>query len=386
MELQDGERLRAWEAQNRVTPVSKFSAVAFGIRSSYPFPMIKSQFHPHVLHLGIAAAATVSLLGGITSAALAQSRTQVVNVYSGRHYNTDKELYAEFTRQTGIRVNLIEGKDDEMIERLRREGSKSLADVLITVDAARLQRAKDLNLFRPIQSAALNRDVPANLRDPGSQWFALTRRARPVMVNPSNVNLGLIRSYGDLARPELRGKLCMRDRSSVYSQSLTADVLQRAGRATTEKWLKGMVANVKQPFFTSDTPMLRAVGQGDCGAAVANTYYLARLLTSDNAADQANAKKVRVVWVKPTHVNVTGGGVTRHADNPDGGRRLLEFLSSPTSGEGYAAANNEYPAKGWGNNATLRSFGTFMASPVTIQQLGQRNREAVLLMEQAGWK
>lgn len=348
--------------------------------------MIQSQFYPRVLRLGITAAATGSLLGGITNAALAQSRTQVVNVYSGRHYNTDKQLYAQFTRQTGIRVNLIEGKDDEMIERLRREGSKSPADVLITVDAARLQRAKELNLFRPIQSAALNRDVPANLRDPGGQWFALTRRARPVMVNPAKVNPGLIRSYGDLARKELRGKLCMRDRSSVYSQSLTADVLQRAGRATTERWLKGMVANVKQPFFTSDTTMVRAVGQGECGAAVANTYYLARLLTSDNAADKANARNVRVVWVKPTHVNVTGGGVTRHAGNPEGGRKLLEFLSSPTSGEGYAAANNEYPVKGWGNNATLRSFGTFTASPVTIQQLGQRNREAVQLMEQAGWK
>ncbi|QVL53804.1 MAG: extracellular solute-binding protein [Cyanobium sp. M30B3] len=347
--------------------------------------MIKFRFHPHALRLGIAAAG-VGLLGGISITALAQNRAQVVNVYSGRHYNTDKELYAQFTRQTGIRVNLIEGKDDGMIERLRREGSRSPADVLITVDAARLQRAKELNLFRPIQSAALNRDVPASLRDPGGQWFALTRRARPVMVNPAQVNPSLIRTYGDLARPALKGKLCMRDRSSVYSQSLTADVLQRAGKATTERWLKGMVANVKQPFFTSDTTMVRAVGQGSCGAAVANTYYLARLLTSDNAADKAAARKVRVVWVNPTHVNVTGGGVTRHSGNPEGGRRLLEFLSSPTSGEGYAAANNEYPVKGWGNNATLRSFGTFKASPVTIQQLGQRNREAVQLMQQAGWK
>jgi iron(III) transport system substrate-binding protein len=348
--------------------------------------MIKFLSTSRTLPLGLAAAGGLSLLGAIPAAVQAQNRSQVVNVYSGRHYNSDKDLYTQFTRQTGIRVNLIEGKDDDMIERLRREGSNSPADVLITVDAARLQRAKELNLFRPIQSAALNRDVPANLRDPGDQWFALTRRARPVMVNPAHVNPSLIRTYGDLARPELKGKLCMRDRASVYSQSLTADVLQRAGKATTERWLKAMVANVKQPFFTSDTTMVRAVGQGGCGATVANTYYLARLLTSDNAADKANAKKVRVVWVNPTHVNVTGGGVTRHSGNPEGGRRLLEFLSSPTAGEGYAGANNEYPVKGWGNNPTLRSFGSFTASPVTIQQLGQRNREAVQLMQQAGWK
>lgn len=323
--------------------------------------MIQPIVITRAFRIGLAAIGSLSLVGATAIPALAQARNRVVNVYSGRHYNTDKELYAQFTRQTGIRVNLIEGKDDEMIERLRREGANSPADVLVTVDAARLIRAQQMNLFRPINSAALNRDVPANLRDPNGHWFALTRS-------------------------ELRGKLCMRDRSSVYSQSLTADVLQRAGKATTERWLNGMVANVKQPFFTSDTTMVRAVGQGECGATVANTYYLARLLNSDNATDKANARKVKVVWVNPTHVNVTGGGVTRSSGNPEGARRLLEFLSSPTAGEGYAAANNEYPVKGWGNNPTLRNLGTFTASPVTIQQLGQRNREAVQLMQQAGWK
>lgn len=323
--------------------------------------MIQPIVITRAFRIGLAAIGSLSLVGATAIPALAQARNRVVNVYSGRHYNTDKELYTQFTRQTGIRVNLIEGKDDEMIERLRREGANSPADVLVTVDAARLIRAQQMNLFRPINSAALNRDVPANLRDPNGHWFALTRS-------------------------ELRGKLCMRDRSSVYSQSLTADVLQRAGKATTERWLNGMVANVKQPFFTSDTTMVRAVGQGECGATVANTYYLARLLNSDNATDKANARKVKVVWVNPTHVNVTGGGVTRSSGNPEGARRLLEFLSSPTAGEGYAAANNEYPVKGWGNNPTLRNLGTFTASPVTIQQLGQRNREAVQLMQQAGWK
>jgi iron(III) transport system substrate-binding protein len=347
--------------------------------------MTQFLFNNRAFRLGMAAVGGLGLLGAFTVASQAQNRSQVVNVYSGRHYNTDKELYAQFTRETGIRVNLIEGKDDEMIERLRREGANSPADVLVTVDAARLVRAQEMNLFRSINSPVLNRDIPANLRDPGGQWFALTRRVRPVMVNPAQVNPNLIRTYGDLTRKELKGKLCMRNRASVYSQSLTADVLQRAGKATTERWLKGMVANVKQPFFTSDTTMVRAVGQGECGVAVANTYYLARLLRGDNPADVENAKKVRVVWVNPTHVNVTGGGVTRSAGNPEGGRRLLEFLSSPTAAEGYAGGNNEYPVRGWGNNPVLTRMGTFTASPVTIQQLGQRNREAVQLMQQAGW-
>jgi iron(III) transport system substrate-binding protein len=336
--------------------------------------------------IATAALAATTLAGFIGTASLAQNRTKEVNVYSGRHYNTDKQLYAEFTRRTGIKVNLLEGKDDELIQRLKSEGTNSKADLLVLVDAARLYRAQQDNLFRPIQSAELNKDVPANLRDPGGRWFSLTRRARPVMVNTALVNPKLIRTYADLTRPELKGKLCLRNRASVYNQSLVADELVRRGAAATRQWVAGVVANRKGAFYTSDTTMVRAVGQGECGATIANQYYLARLLSGDNTADRNVARKVRVVWPNPTHVNVTAGGVTRSSRNPEGARRLLEFLASPSSGEGYAAANNEYPLKGWGNNATLKAFGTFKASPVSMEQLGRRNREAVQLMTQAGWE
>jgi len=319
--------------------------------------------------------------------AMAQSRPpQEVNVYSGRHYNTDKALYAEFTRRTGIKVNLLEGKDDELIQRLKSEGSNSKADLLVLVDAARLYRAQEANLFRPIRSTELNKDVPANLRDPGGRWYALTRRARPVMVNPAKVNAALIRTYNDLSRPELKDKLCLRNRASVYNQSLVADELVRRGAQATAQWIRGVVANNDQPFYSSDTTMVRAVGQGQCGVTIANQYYLARLLSGENAADRKIAQNVRVVWPNPTHINITAGGVTRSSRNPDAARRLLEFLASPSSGEGYAAANNEYPLRGWGNNPTLKRFGTFRTSPVSMEQLGRRNREAVQLMTQAGWQ
>ena len=226
---------------------------------------------------------------------MAQNRPQEVNVYSGRHYNTDKQLYSEFTRRTGIKVNLLEGKDDELIQRLKSEGNNSKADLLVLVDAARIYRAQEANLFRSIRSAELNKDVPANLRDPKGHWFALTRRARPVMVNPAIVKPGLIRSYADLGRPELKGKLCLRNRASVYNQSLTADELVRRGKPATQQWLQGMLANTKRPFFTSDTPMLRAVGQGQCGAAVANQYYLARMLQDKNSTERSTASKLKVV-------------------------------------------------------------------------------------------
>jgi iron(III) transport system substrate-binding protein len=196
----------------------------------------------------------------------------------------------------------------------------------------------------------------------------------------------LIRTYADLTRRELKGKLCLRNRASVYNQSLTADELVRRGKPATQQWLRGLITNVKQPFFTSDTPMIRAVGQGQCGVAVANQYYLARMLQDNNRADRDAASKVRVVWPNPTHINISAGGVTRGARNTTAATKLLEFLSSPTAGEGYAAANNEYPLKGWGTNATLKTFGTFKASPVSMEQLGRRNREAVQLMTQAGWE
>jgi len=337
--------------------------------------------------LALGGVVLTSAAAGSVNLVMAQSRPpKEVNVYSGRHYNTDKALYAEFTRRTGIKVNLLEGKDDELIQRLRSEGSRSRADLLVLVDAARLYRAQQANLFRPIRSSELNKDVPANLRDPGGRWYALTRRARPVMVNPAQVNAALIRTYNDLSRPELKGKLCLRNRASVYNQSLVADELVRRGARATAQWLRGVVANNGQPFYSSDTTMVRAAGQGQCGVTIANQYYLARLLSGENAADRQIAQKVRVVWPNPTHINITAGGVTRNASNPAAAQRLLEFLASPSSGEGYAAANNEYPLRGWGNNPTLRRFGAFKASQESMEQLGRRNREAVQLMTQAGWQ
>ncbi|MDA0718206.1 MAG: extracellular solute-binding protein [Cyanobacteria bacterium] len=341
---------------------------------------------PWLKPLGFCALAATTLAGVIGVAGMAQSRPKEVNVYSGRHYNTDKLIYREFTRNTGIKVNLLEGKDDELIQRLKSEGNNSKADLLVLVDAARIYRAQEANLFRSIRSTQLNKDVPANLRDTKGQWFALTRRARPVMVNPAIVKPGLIRSYADLSRAELKGKLCLRNRASVYNQSLTADELVRRGIPATQQWLRGMLANTKRPFFTSDTPMLRAVGQGQCGAAVANQYYLARMLQDKNSTERSNASKLKVVWPNPTHINISAGGITRSSRNPEGAQRLLEFLVSSKSGEGYAAANNEYPVTGWGNNPTLKAFGSFRTSPVSMEQLGRRNREAVQLMTQAGWE
>lgn len=318
-------------------------------------------------------------------AAVSAAPTEI-GVYSGRHYNTDKALYQEFTRRTGIRVKLLEAKDDALIERLRNEGANSPADVLVLVDAARLDKAADMGLFQPTRSASLSRDVPVNLRDSRNRWFGLTRRVRVAVVNPRLVNPATIRTYADLASPSLRGKLCLRDSKSVYNQSLVADQLIQRGEAATRAWVRGMVANVRQPFFTSDTPLARAVAKGDCGVGVVNTYYVARMLSGESgAADKALAARLKVVFPRPAHVNITGAGVTKASKNREAATRLIEFLASPSGGRGYAEANNEYPLRGYGDNPILKRFGTFTAAPVSAEQMGARTRQAVTLMQANGW-
>ncbi len=331
-------------------------------------------------------------VAGSVGACLAQqqpgkTKPVEIGVYSGRHYNTDKELYRQFTARTGIKVNLLEAKDDALIERLRSEGRNSPADVLVLVDAARLERATSLGLFRPTRSASLTRDVPSPLRDSKGRWYALTRRVRTVVVNPKLVNPATIRTYADLAKPALKGKLCLRNRQSVYNQSLVADQLIQRGEASTRRWVSGMVANVTQPFFSSDIPLARAVANGECGVGVVNTYYVARMLSGESAAgDKALAERLKVVFPNPAHVNISGGGVTAASRHPAAALKLLEFLASPSGGRGYAEANNEYPLRGYGDNATLKRMGTFRDDGVSAAQLGEKNKAAVQLMEAQGWK
>ena len=241
-----------------------------------------------------------------------------LGVYSGRHYNTDKELYRRFTERTGIQVRLLEGKDSALIERVRTEGADSPADVL-----------------QPVRSPSLERDVPPALRDPQGRWFALTRRVRLLVLQPERLGGIQPRDYLDLAQPELRGKLCLRDSKSVYNQSLVADRLIRRGEAATAAWVKGMVANLGQPLFSSDIPLARAVARGDCGAGLVNSYYVARMLSGEaGKEDQALARKLTVVVPDPAHVNVSGAGVTRHSRHREAAIRLIEFLASPAGGRG----------------------------------------------------
>lgn len=334
----------------------------------------------------LAASTTLAtLLLGVSAppATLAQE----VRVYSGRHYSSDNALYERFTKATGIKVRLLESNDSAIVERLRNEGKNSSADVLILVDAARLANATEMGLFQQVGSAELMRDVPLSLRDPKGRWFGLTRRVRSFVVNPKLVNPASLKTYADLAKPALKGKLCLRNRSSVYNQSLVADQLILRGEPATRAWIRGMVANLADAVYTSDTVLARDVARGTCGVGVINSYYVARMLSGQNgAADKTLASRVRIVYPNPAHVNVSGAGVTRHAKNRAEAIQLIEFLTSPSAAEGFAQNGFEYPLKGFGNNPILKRFGTFKADGVSAAQLGAKAKAAIQLMADNGWQ
>jgi iron(III) transport system substrate-binding protein len=355
---------------------------------------LSQRFSPSSLsieRLGTLAVLGLCIAGALAACAPRQAGDEQadteIGVYSGRHYNTDKELYRRFTEQTGIKVKLLEGKDDALIERLNSEGDKSPADVLVLVDAARLAKAAEMGLFQPVRSESLEKNVPANLRDAEGRWFGLTRRVRAFVVNPDQVDPASLKTYADLARPDLKGKLCLRNSNNVYNQSLVADLIIRSGEQDTAAWVKGMVANVEQPFFTSDTPLARAVAKGTCGVGLVNSYYVARMLSGDGGEeDRALAGKLKVVFPDPAHVNISGAGVTRHSPHAEQATRLIEFLASPSGGEGYAAANHEYPLQGLGEEPILKEFGPFRSDAVSAADIGAINTEAVALMRDNGWQ
>ena len=311
-----------------------------------------------------------------------------LNLYSARHYDTDFALYDNFTEQTGIKVNLIEGGSDALIERIVNEGELSPADILITVDAGRIWRAAEAGVFQPIDSNVLNEKVPANLKDPNNLWFGLSKRAR-IIAYRKGESFPAPSRYEDLANAEYKGRVCMRSSSNIYNLSLMGSMLETVGEEASTAWAEGVVSNFARPPQGNDTAQLRAVASGECGITVANTYYVGRLLGSDKPEDKEAIASLEFVFPnqedRGAHVNISGAGVTKYAPNKEAAIKFIEYLTSPEAQRLFAEGNNEYPILGPATGP-ISQLGDFKEDQVNASVFGVQQQNAVKVYDIAGWR
>ena len=338
---------------------------------------------------------SVALKAALISIALsaiggASAQEKVLNLYSARHYQTDEALYTNFTKQTGIKINRIEGKEDELLERIKNEGQNSPADILLTVDAARLAKADDLGLFAPVKSKTLEARIPANLRT--DNWFAFSTRARVIVFNKAALKAADVQSYEDLASSKMKGKVCSRPGSHPYNLSLVASFISHGGEAKAEEWARGVVANFARPPKGGDTDQIKAVAAGECEVAVSNTYYLARLMRSDKPEDKKVVEQIGISWPNQkttgTHINVSGAGMLKTAPNKEAAVKFLEYLASDEAQAYFANGNNEWPVVQSVKikNEALDAMGKFKADSLKVADLAKNQAAAQKVLDRAGYR
>ena len=326
-----------------------------------------------------------------SATALAQDN-KVLNLYSSRHYQTDEALYANFTKQTGIKVNRIEAGEDPLIERIRNEGERSPADVLVTVDAGRLWRAEQLGFFQPVKSALLDARIPASYREPNGLWYGFSLRARLIAYNKAKVKAAELPTYESLADAKWKGRICMRSSTSVYNLSLMGAMISHLGEVKAEQWAQGVKANLARDPKGGDTDQLKSVAAGECDVTVSNQYYYARLARSGKPEEREIAEKVGMVFPNQAswgaHVNISGAGVMKHAPNREAAVKFLEYLASDEAQRYFAEGNNEWPVVAGVkiDNPVLSALGAFKQDPLNVAILGRNQPESQKIYDRVAWK
>ena len=315
-----------------------------------------------------------------------------LNLYSSRHYDTDERLYSDFEEATGITINRIEGNADELIARMEAEGENSPADVLLTVDTTRLERAKDAGLLQPVESAVLEERIPGELQDAENEWFGFSQRARIFFFDEADVKEPPA-TYLDLADPRYEGMVCSRSSTNVYSQTLLSAIIEHHGEEKARKWAKGVVANFAREPQGGDTDQLRALVSGECDISVSNTYYFARAVRTEvDGLSEAERANVGFLFPKMTndagaHVNLSGGGVAKNAPNRENAVKFLEYLASDQAQTYFAAGNDEYPAvPGVEVASSVETLGALDADPVDLSKVAKNVAKAQAIFAEAGWK
>jgi len=333
------------------------------------------------------------------ASSIASAQTQTLNIYSARHYPTDEALYSTFTQATGIKINRVDADDAGIVARLKAEGTASPADVILLVDASRLWRGEVEGLFQPVKSKLLMQAIPEQLRskptaDGASSWFGFSTRARVIVYDKLKIKQEDVDTYEELGDPKNAGKLCIRSGSHPYNLSLFGAVMEHLGESKTQDWLKGMVSNMARPPKGGDTDQIKGVASGECGIAVTNTYYMARILRSDKPEDKAVAERVSVVFPNQnswgTHVNIAGGAMAKNAKNPANAIKFLEYLASPAAQEHFANGNNEWPiAKGVSiSNPALQAMsgGNFKRESMPVNVIGMNQIKVQQILDRVGFR
>lgn len=330
---------------------------------------------------------SVALFTALAPAAMAGGD---VNIYSSRHYDTDERLYSDFEAATGITVNRIEGKADELIARMQAEGRNSPADILLTVDTSRLERAKEAGVLQPIDSAVLESRIPGYLQDADNEWFGFTQRARVIFYNKNDVTEPPL-TYEALADPKYKGMVCIRSSTSTYNQTLMAAMITHDGAEAAKTWAAGVVANMARTPQGGDTDQLRGLVSGECDIALANTYYFARTIRTD--VEGVSEHRDMIGWVFPNqnttgaHMNLSGGGVAAHAPNRDNAIKFLEYLASDSAQQYFSGGNDEYPAvPGVGLSPSVAALGFFKPDDVDLSAVAKNIPEAQKIFNEVGWK
>jgi iron(III) transport system substrate-binding protein len=337
-------------------------------------------------------AATGLFAALLLAAGASTAQESAVNIYSSRHYQTDQALYEGFTKATGIRVSRIEASDDALMQRIRSEGARSPADVLITVDAGRLWRIQEAGLFQPVRSQTLENRIPAVFREADGHWFGYSLRARVIAYNKEKVKPAEVPTYESLADPKWKGRVCVRSSTNVYNLSMMGALIERLGEAQAEQWARAVRENFAREPKGGDTDQIKSVAAGECDVALANHYYYARLARSSKPEEKAFADKVGLVFPNQsssgTHVNVSGAGVLKNAPNREAAIRFLEYLASDEAQRYFADGNNEWPIVPGAQvtNPALSAFGEFRYDPINVAVLGRNQASAQKLFDRVGWK
>jgi iron(III) transport system substrate-binding protein len=352
---------------------------------------MKNSYLIIILALTLGACKSETKSDATTSKDTSDKEKQEVNVYTHRHYEVDQMLFAEFEKQTGIKVNVVNAKADELIQKMTLEGAQSPADVLITVDAGRLVRAKDKDLLQSVTSQILNDNIPSHLRDEDNQWFALTKRARVIAYDKERTQPQQLSTYEDLTLPKWHNKILVRSSGNIYNQSLMASVISHKGKDDAKKWASGIVENMARTPQGNDRDQLKALVVGEGDVAIVNTYYIGKMLNSKDAQEVKVGERIGVFFPNQegigAHINISGAGVAKYAPNKANAIQFIEYLASEDAQRVFATANYEYPVNpNVKPSELLQSWGAFKEDVLPLSKLGENNKKAVIVFDEAGWK